>query len=225
MATLNEITYSIKNQLSGYVITDDNRLDDAFIQHEIKQYRSTLIKEMYRDTKRLDSALYQFCYCLKVTCDTVICDGNVAEAKIDYVEVPPLEGSIGWENVKYFGSLDDATPYYRRTYEGLTYSSDGQYTANMPQYSVIGGKAYFTKLVSPSVKYMKMLAILEDPLKCRKEGCSSITPDDPYPVPSAMLAKLEMLVMKQISQGLSIPPDVKNDAEGVVYQEQPVKRE
>jgi len=220
MATLSEIGYSIKNQVSGFVISDDSVIDIYLIYHLIRQYRSTLIKEEFLQHKRVTDGLYQSCHCLEIKCREIECDGESSGVNQYYVELPALEHSIGWMNIKYFGSLDGLNPYYRRNHQGFLYNEDSEYTPHNKIYTIIGNEAILNKPPSKTAKYITMLAVLEDPLKCRNNKCQVETVDDPYPVPSHMITKIEMLVIKQLSQSLGINPDPVNDATGIQYQQQ-----
>ena len=218
MATLAEIGYSIKNQVSGFVISDDSPIDIYLIYHMIRQYRSTLIKEEFLQLKRISEALYQQCHCLEIKCREIDCDGESSGQIQNYVELPPLEQSDGYANIKYFGSVNGKDPYYRRSYQGFLYNEESEYTPHNKTFTIVGNEAILNKLPSKSAKYITMVAILEDPLKCKTKKCDSLTVDDQYPIPSHMITKIEMLVTKQLNLGLGNTPDPINDATGVQFQ-------
>ena len=224
MATLSEIGYSIKNQVSGFVISDDSVVDIYLIFHLIRQYRSTLIKEEFLQHKRVSDGLYQTCYCLEIQCREIECDGESSGESEYYVDLPALEHSIGWNNIKYFGSLDGRTPYYRRNHQGFLYNGESEFTPHNKIFTVIGNEAILNKIPSKSAKYISMTAVLEDPLKCRNKKCDVATLDDPYPLPSHMITKIEMLVIKQLASALGINPDPVNDATGVQYSQEQSKQ-
>ena len=220
MASLSEIGYSIKNQVSGFIISDDSPIDIYLVYHLIRQYRSTLIKEEFLQLKRVSDSLYQSCHCLEIQCREVDCDGESSGTVQNYVTLPQLESSIGWSNIKYFGSIDGQNPYYRRTHQGFLYNGESEFTPHNKTFTVIGNEAILNKLPSKTAKYITLIGVLEDPLACKSKKCENIGVDDPYPVPSHMITKIELLVVKALNMGLGHVPDPVNDATGVNYTEQ-----
>ena len=104
--TIAEIGYSIRNQCKGYFSTDDERISIDFVYDKAWDIRSMLIKEEYRKFHQLNDNDFTTECCLEIVCDEIVCD-NIGSGEYEYSAViPTLESSLGYNSIKYFGTID-----------------------------------------------------------------------------------------------------------------------
>jgi len=203
--TLAEIGYSIRNQISGYFSTDDARISIDFVYDKAWDVRSMLIKEEYRKFKQLNDQDYISECCLEICCEETVCDGEDSLHSEKYINLPVLESSLGYNSVKYFGSVDKKTPFRRVNYGGMLYSNFSSWTKKVPTYTIVDTKAYLKNLPTDTMEYICVIGIFEDP----RGYCK---PDDPFPLARHLCHKLELIVIQQLMSTINIGPDVYNNA-------------
>ena len=104
--TLAEVGYSIRNQIKGYFPSDDERIDIQLIYDKCWDVRSILLKEEYRQFKKINDQDFTPDCCLEVKCDTISCNGMSTGEVEYYVEIPKVEASLGQDAIKYFGTMN-----------------------------------------------------------------------------------------------------------------------
>lgn len=208
MSSLAEIGFSIRNQIKGFVSSDDERIDIEFIYKKVHDVRSLLIKEEIDKNKALSNKFYQRICCLEVICKKEECDGIPSGTTHYIVNLPPLEGVTPY-SIIYFGNDDGSITFTPKNYSGSLYSQYSQYTGKKPYYTVIDDIAYLYNLPTDELKYICIVGILENPMD---KGCYPLTENEEYPMPNNLVHKLELIVIKQLMSLLNIVPDDKNNA-------------
>jgi hypothetical protein len=208
---LKNIVYTIKEELSGYKITDDTLFEDAYLVDKINGVREVLIAEQFRN-KYIDPAFYQQLCCLEVLCDK---SGCIIEGEFypsgnnnHYLNIPSLINKVGFDNILYLGLDDMLTQFTRTTTAGYVSSEGALWTKRGTIYLVLGDKILIKNLPNPGIKYLCMLGLLSDPTK----SCNYDENED-YPVPD--IYKLELLVKKDIMSVYGIVGDEINDARDI----------
>ena len=206
--SLKKIVYSIKEALEGYNITDDTVYSNEYIADKVKDVRSTMIIDEIRNNIVDDGNYSQYC-CLEVQCQNKSCTINgqtITSDEIEYyVELPRLVPNTGWNNIKYFGLIDMKTPFSRKNVDGFLSLDGNKWTGKDPAYLVVDSHAYLANLPSSGIKFLCMIALLDDPIdECDWDE------DDDYPVSDVF--KLEMLVKKDILSTFGIRADVEQDS-------------
>lgn len=216
---LKNIVYTIKEELSGYIISDDNLFTDNYLIDKINGVREVLIAEQFREGG-IDSQFYQSLCCLEVKCHNQGCTLNGKFYKSGstyfYVELPSLITKVGMKNIIYFGLDDFYTEFTRMSFDGYMSSDGALWTNKKPLYTVIDGKAIMKNLPTPGLKYICINALLSNPIS----SCNYDDNED-YPVPDVY--KLELLVKKDIMSMYGIVGDEINDArdiKGIIKQSQ-----
>jgi len=203
--TLAEIGYSIRNQVIGYFGTDDTRISMQFVYDKAWDVRSMLIKEEYRKFKQLNDQDYVSECCIEICCSETVCDGDDSLFSEKFITLPVLTSALGYNGVKYFGSVDKKNPFRRTNYGGYMYSDYNKYTKKAPTYTLVDDKAYLKNLPTDTMKYICVIGIFENP----KDYCK---PEDPFPLARHLVHKLEMIVIQQLLSTINIGPDQYNNA-------------
>lgn len=206
MATLAEITFSIRNQLQGQVVTDDHRLRIPFIHHHIRNVRSLLLDEEISAGIGLDPAFLQIIDCLEVKCDRVVCNGRALPFATKYVDMPSISSKVG--NPTYLGLVDGSLAFERLSYTAWLNFTGGSFAFRRPAYALVDGMAIL-KYIPPNTKWLRLVGALDDPIN---GGCMLLGENDTYPIPQRLVHKLELLVIKQLMSTLPIAGDPVNDA-------------
>ena len=206
--TLAQIGFSIRNQVKGFFSSDDERIDIEFIYKKVKDARSLLIREEYKQYGRVAPELYQEICCLEIECRELECQGEKSGIIEKYVKVPALE-NLGSAAIKYFGSPDHKTPFNYRNYQGHLYGNASRWTGQDPYFTPVGHEFIIGNFKDDDMKVMCMVALLEDPLN---GGCYTITENDDFPVSQSMVHKIELIIIKQLMSTLGVLPDTKNNA-------------
>lgn len=202
--TLAEIGYSIRNQVKGFFSSDDERIDIQFIYDKCWDIRSVLLKDEYRQFKKINDQDFTSECCLEVKCNSVICNGIDSGEKEFYVEMPIIENSIGQDAIKYFGTVDKKKPFRRVNYQGYIYSDHESYTGKAPSFTIINGKAILKNMPTKGLKYICVIAVFEDPRSICDEN-------SPFPLARHLLHKLELIVIQQLTSLIQIGPDEANN--------------
>lgn len=203
--TLAEIGYSIRNQIKGYFPSDDERIDIQLVYDKCWDVRSVLLKEEYRQFKKINDQDFTVDCCLEVQCDTIVCGGMDSGVKEFYVNIPKVEASLGQDAIKYFGTIDKMNPFRRLNFSGFMFSSAEKYTGRVPSFTIVDDKAILKNLPTRGLKYVCMIAVFEDP----RDICSQ---DDPFPIARHLIHKLELIVIQQLMSTIQIGPDENNNA-------------
>jgi hypothetical protein len=222
--TLNEIAYSIKNRLEGFIPSDDSVLDIEYMYSRVNVARGALIRMLVDKKMSLDDDFYQKICCLEIQCETTICD-NIELSRAYYVNVPDTVSVA--QGIKYFGDVDIARAFTYVSNTGFINNHASQISSKIPYYTFINGKAYVKNLPTADMKYLCMIAILDNPLDGK---CITRSADDPYPLPQIYVQQIEEMVMQELMPSMMIFPDNANDASNdarsnpLNYKIQPIKR-
>jgi len=203
--TLAEIGYSIRNQIKGYYPTDDERIDIQLVYDKCWDIRSLLLKEEYRKFKKLNDQDYTTECCLEVECDIIHCNGYNSGVKEYYIKIPKVESSLGYDAIKYLGTVDKRNPFRRTSFQGFLYSDHEKYTSKAPSFTLVDDKAILKNLPTHGLKFVCLIGVLEDP----RDICNE---DDPFPIARHLIHKLELLAIQQFMSTIQIGPDEGNNA-------------
>lgn len=227
MAKVNEIVYSIMEQLTGFTPSKDTRIPEEFIIHQMNNIRAVLIKEKFDQDKTISDSNYQLICCLEVKCDRIICNGVDSGDKIYYVEFPKLMEGLENTSIKFvgtveFGGNDPIRSHFDRYgFNAWTFSHKLPYVGKRPSYTIVGGYqagdtkidktiALLKNLPTAGLRSLCALILLDNPLE---GSCNSDeTMNMEYPIPSHMRYKLEMLVLQQILSTMNTPSDDINNS-------------
>lgn len=202
--TLAEIGYSIRNQVKGFFTSDDDRIDIQFIYDKCWDVRSILLKEEYRQFKKINDQDFTSECCLEVKCNNIVCNGHDSGVVEHYVDIPKIEASLGYDAIKYFGTVDKMRPFRRVNYQGHLYTSYEKYTGKSPSFTIVDSKAILKNMSTEGLKYVCVIAVFEDP----RNICSE---NDPFPLARHLVHKLELIVIQQLTSVINIGPDETND--------------
>lgn len=202
--SLAEVGYSIRNQVKGYFSTDDERIDIQLVYDKAWDVRSLLLKDEYRQFKKINDQDFTSECCLKVECREMICDGINSGEKEFFVKIPKVEASLGYDAIKYFGPVSKKAPFRRTNYQGHLYSSFEKYTGKAPSFTLIDDEAILSNMPTDGLKFVCLIGVLEDP----RDICDE---NDPFPIARHLVHKLEMLVIQQLMSTIQIGPDEHND--------------
>lgn len=202
--TLAEVGYSIRNQIKGYFSSDDERIDIQLIYDKCWDVRSILLKEEYRQFKKINDQDFTTECCLEVQCSNLICNGIDSGVKEFFVQIPKIEASIGYDGIKYFGTVDKRTPFRRVNYQGHMFAGHEKYTGRAPMFTLIDDKAILSNMPTAGMKFVCLIAIFEDP----RNICDQ---DDPFPLARHLIHKLELIVIQQLMSTMQIGPDEANN--------------
>lgn len=202
--TLAEVGYSIRNQIKGFFSSDDERIDIQLIYDKCWDVRSILLKEEYRQFKKINDQDFTSECCLEVKCRNIICNGHDSGVVEYYVEIPKIEASLGYDSIKYFGTVDKKTPFRRLNFQGHMFAEYEKYTGKAPSFTLIDNQALLNNMPTHGMKFVCLIAVFEDP----RDICDQ---NDPFPLARHLIHKLEMIVIQQLMALIQIGPDEANN--------------
>lgn len=228
MAKTNKIIYSIFDQCTGKVPSDDSRLEESLILHVMNDVRALLIRQEIVSGRRLDESYYQLKCCIEVVCDDIVCSGIDSGKNVYYARIPKLIEGIGFKNISFLGTVE-----FPERFKGLKSNFD-RYTMNgwlamdhlewanlRPSYSVVGGYmdgdtiedgtiALLKNLPKTGIKRLCIMGIFANPeeLPCDEEEFMEME----YPIPTHMIHRLEMITIQQLLSTESVPGDPTQDS-------------
>lgn len=227
MATTGKILYSIFEQCTGKIPSDDYRLKELFILHLMNSARAILIAEDMKSGRNLAESYYQMKCCLELECDDIICGSIGSGQSVYFVRLPKLIDGIGWRNITYFGTVE--FPKYRK---GLSANFDRynlkgflglefqEWAGKRPAYVIQGGYkdgdttidgnlAFVKNPTTRGLKYVCVNGIWAEPEQsiCDKEDYLEME----YPLPEIYVYRLELIVIKQLLSTEPVPGDPIQD--------------
>lgn len=205
MPTLNQIRNSIREQVTGYMATDDTRLEDGFIDNIVRTKRSLIIRDRAKNGLGVESAFYQDLPCIEVTHGSAMCEGVQLDPDESMAIIPAVEAFRG--SIAYFGSVSGKHPYGEMGLSAYLNATGGRFCVSNPVYTK-GVGVIRIKFMDKQVERVRLLAVLEDPAA---NSCLLDFEDSPYPVPLNIVHQLETLCLKQIMSTLPITPDTANN--------------
>ena len=227
MAKTDQIIFSIKEQCTGKIPSDDTRLLDNFILYQMNIVRAILIREEIVTKGSLDHSYYQMKCCIPVLCDRVTCGGIDSGEAVFYSPLPKLVEGLGWKDILYFGTVE-----FPKRKEGLhknfdRYNFNGflsleyqEWIGNRPAYTIIGGYkdgdttidgilALLKNLPTKGIKNLCVLGVWASPQSsvCEEEEFMEME----YPLPETMVHRLEIIVVKHLLSTEPVPGDPVQD--------------
>lgn len=206
MATLAEIRYDIIQRVKGQVVSDDERLEESYIDKLIRDKRNFIIRDEAKRGLGIHSGWMQDITCLEVKCGEVQCDGIPAGVAYSYVDWPA--GAVG--NVAYFGTADGSSQFSHWNISAFLLARPTRFGKEPRRYTVVGGKALL-KGVPSEIDRVRLIAAVDDPIAafgvCGLDGENQV-----YPVPVHQVSRLQSLVLMDLLPVRNILPDTFNNA-------------
>lgn len=213
---------TIKEELTGWFITDDLKPDDEYIVDKINDARATLIRqELRRGFINLD--YYQELCCIEVTCeekgcyigDTFIKSGTV----IWTAEIPNLMLGVGEKSILALGNDNMLTGYgddnvfHKVTTNNFMMFRGQRLLSDKKTWTRLGNKLFFKNLPQDT-RFICGHVLLYNPTS----ACNWDDDTSDYPVPSE--STVQLLVLRSLAGSLPIPGNELNDAREVVVPQQ-----
>jgi hypothetical protein len=209
--SLKRMVFTIRNQFSSFVVTDDSRLKKELVEDMVLDVRALLAKEVFTANKSLGDEWYQDYTGIEVLSKKPEMPNGVKEEHPDiYSNLPVLQSDIGFRNIRYLGTVDGRKNFTRVSYSGFLSTNGRLVTSNEPFYTVTGHTVIYKNLPNIGIKYVRLIGVLYDP----REAINFDEEKD-FPMPDAQSHKCELIVIKQLSSTLGVQPDIVNDAADV----------
>lgn len=209
MATILETVYKIKERVSSFNITDDNKLDNELIISFMNDIRSSLIREQLNSEGFLANDYYQMNCCYEIECVEGACTYNgvsVSDGKSSYqVKLKPHVKGLSGAEIKYIGDRLGYLPFTKMTFNEFI-SIEGRVWTGGTRAATILSTDLYLKNIPIGMKFICLLEVLEDP----RGACNWIEDTSEYPVPSD--TKLVDMVAYRLMNSLRMPDDKLNNA-------------
>jgi len=211
--TIHQLRDSIKEKVSKFVVSDDNRFDNSWIEDEIVSKNCSLLREEIKVNRELHDRYYITYDNIAITREEVSSSSvaGITVSSDDYVyksNLPSLLDGISWRNIKYLGGTDinSNSAYTRKSLNGYMALEGNKWTKDNTIYTMIGNTAFYKSLPTEGTRLaygMLLLSDQRDDSNWDDETSEFITPST---------NKLELLVVKEILSIVNVSPDVLNDA-------------
>jgi hypothetical protein len=209
--SLEMVGFSIRNQLKGWISSQNEVISMDFIYRKIADVRSLLMKKWYAQNKWIDQQSFAQTCCLTIECEPIQCLDPDTGVMIDsgekqfFCTAPFIEESLGEQAILYFGSPDLKHPYAKRSFLGQVFSKFNFYTHHAPSFTRTRNKFTIEHLPVTGAKFVTLVAIFEDVLDTCKPG-------DVFPFPNHQIHELELAVIQQIvNPAKQFKPSLKSD--------------
>lgn len=208
---LKNIVFSVVESLSAFKPTDDFDIPFKLIAEKADDIRLVLLREYYDRNIKIPEGFFQRVCCLELKCENRSCDGVLPSPyKEWYVELPDIDINVG-NSIKYFGLIDMDNPFTHTTFSGYSAVRGRRFTSGETFYTVLSTATGYRALVknkpTMGTKYLCLIAALEHP-----QSACDFDEDVVYPIPGNLVHKLEYLMIRHFSAGMSIPKDLLSDA-------------
>lgn len=203
-----QICYSIIDQVTGRIPSDDNKIEEEWVISKMNDIRAVLLRDFYNQYGYLPDEAYQLVCCIEIACKKVTCNGVTLPDVTYYSELPDLLTGVDRASIKYLGLANFEKDFDRLPLSGWMNSDGSLWTSNEPVYTIVEDEAWYKNLPTPDIKYLCMVAAFAGPTSV----CDTSL-NDPYPLPDDLVHKLELLTIKQILSTLPIPADEIQDSQ------------
>jgi hypothetical protein len=198
-----DIISMLREELSGYNVTDDNVLDDVYLLDKCNQVRQVLILQEHKQLKDLSYYYNPPICCLEVECienECVIEGYTFPTGTVQhYVDLPPLMKQLNGRELAVLGTDNMQFRVNMTTIGGFLSSDARRYTANKMYGFRTGDRVYIKNI--GNTKRLCLIGILYDPT----QACNWKNDTTPYPVPDSY--KLGIIVKQEILRSMGIPAD------------------
>ncbi len=223
MATLNEIAYNIRNITRSGISNDDDRMTIRQIKFWIKYHRAFLVKQIAANRGYLEPQYFQDMGVVELTevDKSSDKDGTIHnwDCIIKTAEVPRIVDLNRNRGIAFIGLIDKQTPITITTPNVVGFAKYKKFTNKMVRAYFINDQLYIEapRTLDDDLKYINIRAIFEDPMEvnfCSEEGgCSCLTADDEFPMPSNAIEILtETALAKGVGPLVQSVNDEINDA-------------
>ena len=223
-----KLIYSVIEQCTGKIPSDDTRLSERFVLHQLNIVRATLIKDYFDKEGKIEESNYQLKCCIPVECERIICNGLDSGEKVWYSPLPDLIEGVGWKNITYFGNVEFGkinrglhNKWDRYNFNGWLSVEYQEWIGRRPAYTIIGGYKAGTTEIDGNLALLKnipntgarsicVLGLFVNPEEglCDEEDIMQLE----YPISSNLIYKLQLVVIKQILSTEPMPGDDTNNA-------------
>lgn len=218
MDTTRKIIDSIILELSGFVLSDENKIPDwHFFLDKLNHYRAVALRE----TTIMPESMYSDYPCLKVKCEgnTCMIDNVLVESpfKLYVTEFKPLVDNVRLPTIAYFGLDAYRLNFSRLSITAFLNYEAMEYKTNIPVYTIVGNKAII-KNIDKDIELLMMRALFKDPTSLCESGL-----DKPYPCPDDILARAIRLVKMDALHAMNITSNIidNNSNQDHIRQQQP----
>lgn len=225
---IREISSSIHEKCEALNIGHYSLITEEYIWYLMDVYRALLARERQKQSGNLDG-FYQLSCCIDVSCDRIKCGGYDSGKSIFYVKPPEIVTGVNDMGISFVGPAN-----FGDRKRGLTDSFDimgwdewlsadfADWTFNRVGATIVSGYndedtregtiILLRQLPTDGVKKVCVNAVFARPVN---SICNDEVDEFHYPMPTDLIAKLEMLVVKDILNGMnqSIPDSINNMAD------------
>jgi len=227
MAKTNKIIYSIFDQCTGKIPSDDSRLEESFILHVMNNVRALIIRQEILSGRRLDEGYYQLKCCIEVVCDSIVCNGIDSGKDVYYAKLPKLVEGIGYKNISFLGTVEFPDRFMglksnfdRYSFNGWLSMDHLEWANKRPAYTIVGGYkdgdttedgtvALLRNLPKSGIRRLCINGIFANPeeMPCDEEEFFEME----YPIPTHLIHRLELITIRQILSTEPVPGDPIQD--------------
>tara|TARA_R110002126_G_scaffold47605_6_gene133387 strand:- start:9221 stop:9919 length:699 start_codon:yes stop_codon:yes gene_type:complete len=223
MATTNELTYDVLEDVRSHHVVDDEDIDDRQLIHKYNVQRSLWIRnELNKPGRTIDPFTIQSLGCVELeVADTSDCPGMPVGCSIlrTKCELPKTVELHQRNAITKVGPIDKMDYFFSFvSYHQAIFSGSGKYNGNSIFAFLHGNRMYF-KVNSSQQKLLKnvnIMGIFEDPTKvagfCQQDGAPCFDKDSQYPISSWMIPFIHEEVVRQVLRSIPLPEDNTNDA-------------
>lgn len=209
--SLSKIVYSIIEQCSHRVVSDDSRLDFEFIADKVHDVRLLLLKEDWAAKRKVDDGFFKRSCCFEIKCGSPNCEGNkLSDIEYHYVSLPKISTAVNG-TIRYAGTVMDNQS---ESFE-ISILSNSQwkvrganpYIPKKPIGTLINNSTLVLENIPEGMKYICVDAVWENPIiNCETDNNAD------YPIPGDLIHKLEIVTIQHVLSANLVGADVINNA-------------
>ena len=216
MQTLSKIVDELREELSGYRLTDDTLLPDReYFIDKINEYRGSVLREM----EVIPEGCYTTTCCNEIDCKGQECtvDGIVfkSKRKLYSVSLPNLIDGIGTKDILYLGLDGFAEDFTRVNLRNFIQADYSEYATDFAMYCRIGNSILIKNLPNDGLRFVCVTFVSMSPV----DECNYDTATN-YPASDHILSRVKRLVKMDVLQSMGYPKDFINDALPAMQQPQ-----
>lgn len=206
--TLKQVVDELREELSGYRISDDTLLPDKqYFIDKINEYRGSVVREM----EVIPESMYTTTCCNEIVCVGQSCTVNGVQLKsrnkLFQVDLSNIIDGIGTKDIIYLGLDGFSSQFSRVNLRDFIRSNYNEFGNNAPMFTRLGNTALIKNIPNESVFFVCITALYLNV----QDACSY---DDKtvYPASEHILNRVKRLVKMDVAQALGFPKDFLNDA-------------
>lgn len=215
MATLKKIVDELREELSGFRISDDTLLPDReYFIDKINSYRESAIREL----EVIPEGMYTTSCCHEVVCKNHSCDLNGITYKsktiLHEVELPNLMDGVGVKDIIYLGLEGFSKKFIRVNLNQFLQPDISEYGNSFPIYVRVGNSILLKNLPvqSGNIRVQGLRFLCATYLASAPNDDCSYGEDVVYPASEYILNRVKRLVKMDVLQAMGYPKDFISDA-------------